>query len=187
MDRSPALSPVWASGLMAVSWLYWKRGTKPWWSPASLDPPLPQTGQDVPQEGLAHEQGAGRRMGGRLCPRDPSHTMICAQLCLAALSLFPGKLGCPSTLSWKLGGTLQRDRTNVFLLWGLGWLAEAVTGEKQTGRWQWMGGIEQPWTPVPGGTWHYMALPTVGAFCIIKIFPALPAVLLGLCSPEQSF
>lgn len=76
-------------------------------------------------------------MGGRLCPRVPSHTMLCGQLCPAALSQFPVNLGCPTARSWKLGGTLQRDRTNVSLLWGLGWLAGAVMGEKQTGRWQW--------------------------------------------------
>lgn len=78
--------------------------------------------------------------GGRLCPRVPSHTMLCAQLCLAALSLFPGKLGCPSALSWKLGEMLQRDWTNVSLLRSLSWLAGAVWGERQTGRWQWQGG-----------------------------------------------
>lgn len=86
------------------------------------------------------DKGLADGCGGRLCPRVPSHTMLCAQLCLAALSLFPGKLGCPSALSWKLGGTLQRDRTDVSLLRGLGWLAGALLGEKQTGRWQWAGG-----------------------------------------------
>lgn len=43
-------------------------------------------------------------------------------------------------------------------------------------------GAEQRWAPVPVGTWHCMALPTFGAFCIIKDFAALAAVLL-----EQSF
>lgn len=89
----------------------------------------------------------------------------------------PGKLGCPSALSWKLGGTLKRDRTNVPLPWDPGWIAGPVMGDKQTGR-----GAEQRWAPVPVGTWHCMALPTFGAFCIIKDFAALAAVLL-----EQSF
>lgn len=51
----------------------------------------------------------------------------------------PGKLGCPSALSWKLGGTLKRDRTNVSLPWDPGWIAGPVMGDKQTGRWQWAG------------------------------------------------
>lgn len=82
--------------------------------------------------------------------------MFCAQLFLAALSLFPGNLGCPSALSWKLGGTLQRDRTNVSLVWALGWLAGAVMGEKQTGRCQWAEGqssVEPQCLKGLGTTW----------------------------------
>lgn len=112
--------------------------------------------------------GAGSQMWFRLCPRDPSCAMLCAQPCrpcLAALSLFPGKLGsprrepggegpgeglcCSDTSSWKLSGSWdcaegQRDRAHMALLQGPAWLAGAVMVEKQPGRWQQGGAAEQP-------------------------------------------
>lgn len=48
-------------------------------------------------------------------------------------------------------------------------------------------GTEQYWTPVPVGTWHCMALPTFGAFCIIKDFAALLLAVLLDVLPRTEF
>lgn len=187
MDRAPATSPIWAPGLMVVSWLYWKKGTEPWWSSASLDSPLPVHGQDVPQEGLAHGQGAGRWMWGQAVPQGPiPHHALCPAL-LSCPEPVPRKAGlpqCPQLEAWWDTAEGQDRCVPAERPWlaSRGTVGREADREVAVGR-----GVEQHWTLVLLGTWHCMALPTFGAFCIIKDFAALPAVLLGLCSPGLSF
>lgn len=173
--RDPAPSRIQAPTvrtLTAASWPCWNEGAEPRWPPAVS----PAWAGRAPR-------GAGSRMGGRLCPRDPSCTVLCAQPCrsrLAALSLSLAKLGCPMREARGKGsaapvlpagssagaGTVRRDRAHVSLPRGPGWL---VMAEKQPGRWQRWGGQS---SPCPRGSGK-LASPLVWSWA--SLCRALPA------------